>query len=351
VKPVVSILIPAFNAAPWIADTIKSALAQTWAETEIIMVDDGSTDRTLAIARQFASGQVTVVTQENQGASAARNRAFSLSHGDYIQWLDADDLLAPDKISKQMEVAGQQPDKRTLLSSEWGHFMYRTGSARFIPTTLWTDLAPVEWLVRKLSLNLHMQPASWLVSRELTEAAGPWDTRLSLDDDGEYFCRVIRAASGIRFIAGARSYYRLSGCNSLSRVDQSDKKLESLWLSLQLHIRHLRTLEDSARTRAAGLTYLQNWLPGFFPRRPDLAKEAQALATELGGRLGPPQLRRKYAWLQTLLGPAVTRHLQVCLPDLKLGVARWWDKTLFQMENRQAVADKSNPTHGTSSEH
>jgi glycosyltransferase involved in cell wall biosynthesis len=77
-KPLVSILIPAYNAEPWIADIIKSALNQTWPSKEIIIVDDGSCDQTLRVARQFASKAVSVVTQENQGASAARNNAFEL---------------------------------------------------------------------------------------------------------------------------------------------------------------------------------------------------------------------------------------------------------------------------------
>src|ERR1700722_15492058 len=101
--PLVSILIPAYNADRWIAETIRSAVNQTWERKEIIIVDDGSTDETLAVARQFESMLVRVVSQKNQGAASARNRAFSLSCGDYIQWLDADDLLAPDKVSRQME--------------------------------------------------------------------------------------------------------------------------------------------------------------------------------------------------------------------------------------------------------
>src|SRR5436309_10735842 len=90
--PLVSILIPAYNAERWIADTVRSALAQTWPRREIIIVDDGSRDQTLQVAQQFASKNVSVVAQENQGASAARNKAFELCQGDYIQWLDADDL-------------------------------------------------------------------------------------------------------------------------------------------------------------------------------------------------------------------------------------------------------------------
>ena len=102
-KPLVSILIPAYNSEEWIAYTMRSAIAQTWERKEIIVVDDGSSDRTAEVARRFASKEVSIVSVENQGAAAARNHALKLSQGDYIQWLDADDLLAPDKIAKQME--------------------------------------------------------------------------------------------------------------------------------------------------------------------------------------------------------------------------------------------------------
>src|SRR2546423_1863348 len=146
-KPLVSILIPAYNAERWIVATIQSALAQTWDRTEIIIVDDGSSDRTAAVAKRFESETLRVVTQKNQGAAAARNKAFSMSTGDYIQWLDADDLLSPGKIEKQMAVAGSP---RTLLSSAWGHFIHRPYRARFIPTALWRDQSPTEFLTNKL---------------------------------------------------------------------------------------------------------------------------------------------------------------------------------------------------------
>ena len=111
-----------------------------------------------------------------------------------------------------------------------------------------------------------MQTATWLVSRELTQAAGPWDTRLSLDDDGEYFCRVVLASDAIRFVPEAKVFYRQPGFDRLSSIDQSDKKLESQFLSMQLHVEYLRSLEESERVRAASLTYLQTWF-GCFPKR------------------------------------------------------------------------------------
>lgn len=336
-KPLVSILIPAYNAAPWIGETIQSALHQDWPNVEIIVVDDGSKDKTLAVAQSFAGAKVLVVTQKNAGASAARNKAFSLSKGDYIQWLDADDLLAPDKISRQMEEAEKYAHPRLLLSSEWGGFMFRPRRAHFDATPLCADQSPLEWLLHKMGENLHMQPATWLVSRELAQAAGPWDTRLSLDDDGEYFCRVITASHGIRFVPGAKSFYRMSGLGSLSNVDQSDKKLESLWLSMQLHVSHLRALEDSERTRAACVTYLGNLLPFFNLTRPDIVAQGRQLAESLGGTLKMPGVRPKYAWLEKLFGLRTAYRAQVLLPNMKVSLLRSWDKVMYHLERRAGV--------------
>lgn len=335
-KPLVSILIPAFNAQEWIADTLRSAIAQTWDRREIIVVDDGSTDRTVEVARRFQAKGVRVVTQENRGAAAARNAAFSLSQGDYIQWLDADDLMAPDKIAMQMEALDQCQSKRTLLSSEWGNFFYRYYRAEFIPTALWTDLSPVEWLLRKMGQNLHMQTATWLVSRELTESAGPWNTQLRGDDDGEYFCRVLLRSNGVVFVRGAKVYYRASGTNSLSYIGRSDSKLDPQWHSMKLHIDYLRSLEDSPRVRAACVKYLQNWLVFFYPERFDLVEQMQQKAEELGGRLTVPKLSWKYSWIELLFGRVLASRAQVVLRKLKWSSVRFCDKALFRIANRDS---------------
>jgi glycosyltransferase involved in cell wall biosynthesis len=341
-RPLVSILIPAYNTDRWIADAIDSALAQTWPRKEIVVVDDGSTDQTLQVARQFASKTVSIVTQENQGASAARNKAFKLCQGDYIQWLDADDLLSPDKVAKQMAAAQECQDKRRLLSSGWGYFMYRPSRAQFLPTPLWCDLSPVEWLLRKMGQNLHMQTATWLVSRKLTRAAGPWDTRLSLDDDGEYFCRVVLASNGIRFVPDAKVFYRQSGFDRLSSIDRSDKKLESQVLSMRLHVGYLRHFEDSERVRAASLTYLQAWFDCFFEERPDLARELERLAGTLGGRLETPRLHWKYLWIQKLFGWTVAKQVRQGWNQCKSSVIRSWDKALFRLEGRNFALRSGN---------
>ena len=330
--PLVSILIPAYNAEPWIAEAIRSALGQTWPRKEVIVVDDGSTDHTLRITQQFETKGVRIITQPNQGAAAARNTAFSLSGGDYIQWLDADDLLSPHKIAHQMEQATRAKDPRVLFSSAWGSFRYRPGKAKFIPTPLWCDLSPTEWLTRKWEGNWHVQTASWLISRELTEAAGSWDTRLLSDDDGEYFSRVIGVSRAIRFIPESRIYYRITSSSRLSHIGRSDKKMEAQLLAMKLQIGYLRAREDSDRVRAACVICLQDWLPSFYPDRPDLVQEAQQLAESLGGRLSLPKASWKFAWIEKLFGFAAAKHTQLHYNQAKCSVLRAWDKMMHSLQ-------------------
>jgi glycosyltransferase involved in cell wall biosynthesis len=345
--PMVSILIPAFNAQDWIGDTLRSVIGQTWPCKEIIVVDDGSTDRTVEIARQFESPILRVLEKENAGAAAARNKAFSLSTGDYIQWLDADDLLAPDKVERQMELARECKNKKILLSSAWGQFMHRYYRAKFIPTDLWCDLSPVEWLLRKMGQNLYMQTASWLVSRELTEAAGPWNTRLLSDDDGEYFCRVLMAGEAVRFVPEARTYYRGPGLafRSLSYIGQSRRKIDAHWLSMQIHINYLLSMEQSERARAACLNYLQTSLIHFFPERPEIVSEVQQVASRLGGRLSTPSLSWKYSWMRALFGWRAAKKGQQYLLQLRWASERFWDRAIFQMQANRLTPMWNEPTY------
>jgi len=334
-KPLVSILIPAYNAQKWIAYTIQSAIAQTWQRKEIIVVDDGSTDRTAELARRFASKEVKVVSTDNQGLSGAVNNAYRLCQGDYIQELDADDLLAPDKIERQLAALRESDSKRILLSSPWAWFHYRTRRAHFVPNSLWHDLSPVEWLLRKMSENLHMQNATWLVSRELAEEAGPWDTRLNYDQDGEYFARVLLASEGTRFVREGRVFYRASDSNRISFIGNSDKKKNSLIRSMNLHIQYIRSLEDSERVRKACLNYMQAWFENFYPDRPDIVVELQSLAAELQGHLDVPHLRWKYAWMVPVFGWKAAKWAQRVLPETKAALLKRWDKAMFEFETRE----------------
>jgi O-antigen/teichoic acid export membrane protein/glycosyltransferase involved in cell wall biosynthesis len=336
-RPLVSILIPAYNAEEWVAETLCSALAQTWEPKEIILVDDGSSDRTLEVARRFESPIVRIVAQPNRGASAARNTALPLSQGEYIQWLDADDLLAPDKIALQMEAVKRGTGGRTLLSSEWGSFMYGTAQAQFLPTALWESLPPLEWLHRKMGQNLFMQTATWLVSRELTEVTGQWDERLLHDDDGEYFCRAVMASDGVKFVPGSRVYYRCFGINSLSHIGTSDAKIASFWLSIQLHLRYLQSLDQSDRMQTTSLTYLREALINFYPEHREILSEIADMERQLGGRLELPQLSWEYVWLRNIFGWHAVKPAQRFLRKIRWSSERYVRKVMFEMSSMHRV--------------
>jgi len=305
----VSIIIPAYNAEKWIGETIKSAINQTWGNKEIIIVDDGSSDATFKIASGFESKNVKVISQRNKGASAARNTALTIAQGTYIQYLDADDLLAPDKISCQLQESIKGLDSLVLLSSAWGKFFSRPNRAQFRPSSLWQDLDPVEWIIRKFTENTFMADSSWLVSRRLIEIAGRWDERLSLDDDGEYACRVVSKCEKVKFVADAKCYYRVGSIGSQSFMT-SDKALHSQFLSICLCIEHIKLVEDSERTRRACWNYLNDYYNFFYPDNVTLSKNVRDLAASLGGDLNVPVERHHSRLFKTLFGQKRARKIR-----------------------------------------
>ena len=102
----VSILIPCYNSEKWVGETLDCCLRQTYPNIEVVLVDDGSTDNSLAIAREYEKKdkRIRVFSQPNSGGCRARNLAFEKSTGDYIKYLDADDLISDDMIEKQVEL-------------------------------------------------------------------------------------------------------------------------------------------------------------------------------------------------------------------------------------------------------
>lgn len=326
-NPLVSILIPAYNSEKWIQDTVKSAMGQTWPKKEIIIVDDGSQDDTLRLAKSFGSKSVKVIAQENRGASFARNKALEFSQGDYIQWLDADDILHKDKIKEHIKAAENENNPRVLLTSSFGTFFFRTQKAIFRPSTLWQDLTPVEWMMKKFSDNIWMNPATWLVSRELTELAGPWDETLTWNDDGEYICRVVSVSEKVKFVPEAMCYYRIGNTNSLSSgLKRSNKRLISMYSSIVKQNSYLISLEDSKRTRASCLDHLQEDYIYFFPESKELMEKLNVLAINLGGELVPPRLKFKYSILQKMFGWGLAKNALFCLPKIKMLTYKYFEK-------------------------
>jgi Glycosyltransferases involved in cell wall biogenesis len=102
-SPLVSIIIPAYNAEQWIEEAVNSCLNQSYKNIEVIVVNDGSTDGTLSVVQQISDSRLKVFSQMNMGACVARNRGFDESQGEYVNFFDADDTMYPDAIEKQIK--------------------------------------------------------------------------------------------------------------------------------------------------------------------------------------------------------------------------------------------------------
>jgi glycosyltransferase involved in cell wall biosynthesis len=310
-KLLVSILIPCYNAVPWLAETLESALAQTWLHKEIILVDDGSTDQSLVIAKEFESKGVKVISQPNRGASAARNRALQEAQGDFIQYLDADDLLAPDKIERQIRLIEDSHchHYQYVVAGEWARFYNSFVEAKFIPEPVWNDMLPVDWLVCSWEGGGMMHPAAWLVPRAIAEKAGLWNENLSLNDDGEYFFRVMLASQGVKFCVGAKSYYRSGFSGSLSGR-KSRKSWESAFLSLELCSSHLLDRENSWRTRRVCATAFQRFVYSAYPNDLELVQRAEEKVRSFGGSELKPSGNYFFQILSRAMGWKAVRRIQ-----------------------------------------
>lgn len=332
-QPLVSILIPTFNAERWIRQTLESAISQDYPRKELIIVDDGSTDRTLEIARTFESRSALVIAQQNAGGPAARNRALAHAQGEYIQWLDHDDLLGPKKISSQInELERAQIGDRILLSCPFSTFFYRWEKARAYHSRLYSDLTPSDYFFIKFSDDTYFQPSCWLVSRKLSDLAGPWWELRSPDDDGEYFCRVVAASKSIHFVPEARCYWRVGHRGFSEAWKRSHVHLEALYETTARCIEHYRKLEDSEKSRAACVAFLQNRLIYFYPDRPQLVQQICALAEALGGTLSTPAVSRKYSYIRQAFGWPAAKRFMVASADLRRSINRHWDKLMYDVQ-------------------
>ncbi len=305
--PLVSIIIPCHNAAPWLRATLESALAQTWQDIEVIVVDDGSTDDSAAIARSFAPRGVHVQTQPNRGASAARNHGLKLARGEFVQFLDADDLLTPDKIAVQVERL-QRDGMDCVATCRWARFVDDPGHPVIFESEVFQDLDPRDYLIMHTARQGTMHPAAWLLPRPVAERVGPWDETLSLNDDGEYFARVALAARRLLFSPHGASLYRSGLTGSLSRR-RDGRALKSLLRSVELIAGHLRTAEDSPRTRQALADYWQRLAYEVYPVSLEIYRRAEAEARALGGSPIEPAMGTRQRMLAHVIGWKLARRI------------------------------------------
>jgi glycosyltransferase involved in cell wall biosynthesis len=287
--PLVSIIIPVYNAGKFLAETINSALDQTWVNKEVIIVDDGSTDNSLNIAKKFKDPRIRIFEQKNSGASAARNKGLSVAEGEYIQFLDADDLLSTNKIEEQVKLLKEKPyvistcatihffDSENPFGTQPVHEWYREGS---------TD--SVQFLTRLYGGHL-IGPAfggmitshSWLCSKAVIDRAGRWNEELTVNDDGEYFCRVILASDEIIYAPNSVCYYRkYKNKKSLSATDDY-RANQSRLMSTDLKAQYLLGKTDDIHVKLVLCRLYYENAVSFFPKHKALAMEAEKKANIL----------------------------------------------------------------------
>ncbi len=201
----VSVIMPTHNRAHLIGESIASALGQSLPPAEIIVVDDGSSDHTFDVVREF-SGCVTCLRQANAGKSAALNRGIAAARGDYLLVLDDDDLLPAGALAAH--VAALEAEGTAGFS--WGQFARFSGRGEDAPAS--TDLEPVpqpgaKRLLVQLMVCCFLPNPAWMVRRSVQEAAGPYRTDLPRGQDYEMILRIARAAPGV-FAGGVTLYQR-----------------------------------------------------------------------------------------------------------------------------------------------
>lgn len=202
-EPIVSVVIPLYNARDVIRETIESVFAQTYHDYEIVVVDDGSTDGSGDVLRLYGD-RIRSIQQPNGGVAQARNRGIAAARGRYIALLDHDDLWAPDKLAKQVEVLDTQPAVGMVVT-DVAH-MDRAGRPlhQFGPA-----YQPQHEFARVFVQSFVPTPSATLIRRSVLEAVGGFDEQFNSAgmDDHELWTRIA-AATTIAGISEALTQHR-----------------------------------------------------------------------------------------------------------------------------------------------
>lgn len=253
----VSIIIPAYNCADYLKKSIETVLQQTYVNKEIIIVDDSSTDDSYAIAKGFENQGVIIIQQPNAGAAVARNKGLAYASGEYIQFLDADDFLSPDKIERQVAaLAGDtsrvavcnyvsfiedKEIKETMIYPDQSSFIYSSDNPINFLINLWGGNGPSNFI----------QTNCWLVPRNIINKAGYWRKYRCPDDDGEFFSRVLLASAGIVYVTGIMNFYRRQKNEHKLSSNPNRKYVQNTLLSIDLKYKYLKQKSDSEKIDSA----------------------------------------------------------------------------------------------------
>ncbi len=238
VSPLVSVIIPTHNRAHWLPLAIQSALYQTHEAMEVIVVDDGSTDVTPEVVRAFGD-RITYIRQDNAGVSRARNRGFAASRGDFVCFLDDDDIYLPGKISAQLDALHKRrtaplANCRYFIMSEGGALLHHTG------------LPPERDSLEQLLLSNFVWMSGPLIRRGVFEQCGGFDERLSIAADLDIWLRITQLGDLIT-VQQPLGAYRIHTSSMLADVANTEEEClrvlqwafaRSRWSPAQARLRH-----------------------------------------------------------------------------------------------------------------
>ena len=269
----VSIIIPLYNSEAYIAQTIDSCLAQTHRDIEIIVAENGSTDKSYQIVKSIDDKRLSVFQILKSNAAAARNYGYHKATGAYIVFLDADDVMASNKIELQLKALSKKP-KGFIASCAWAKFKINTKEAIITPQKVWNIQNPIDWCLQSWMGEGMMIPGCWLIPKPIIDKAGLWDERLSLHDDGEFMCRVLLASKGNVFVENTVVYYR-QVASSLSRQNQSYRAAKSALEVCESYRKQVLFVKDGPRVRQALVNNYRRFMYEFHPKHKDLLQQAR----------------------------------------------------------------------------
>lgn len=190
----VSVIIPSYNGAQWVADTLRAVLAQTHAAVEIIVVDDGSTDTTCDVVRQVAP-QARLLTQANARVSAARNAGLAAAQGEFVIFLDQDDIWHPQQLARQVAWMQQHADCGAVVCRY--HHWYPTQGHYPAPASVWppdpglaADPDFTGWVYHQFLFDCWALTSGTLMRRAALVSAGGFDTKLTYSEDWDLWLRL-----------------------------------------------------------------------------------------------------------------------------------------------------------------
>ena len=280
--PLVSIVIPIYNSENYIADTILSCINQFYNNIEIILVNDGSTDNSEKEVLKFNDIRILYFKIENCGACEARNFGISKANGQLLQFLDHDDLLEPNKISNQIEYFNQYGEDY-VYSGIMGSV---SGNIKTIDEgyeVYQKDFSPQQYFeVKLIEFGKAITTGAWLVSAKLVRSTHGWDSRAGLNDDGEYFMRIILNSKGIIFCEKAVFYFRRDVPNSLSKQFNS-KEVYVKWLfSYQSFVKYFMLRLENTVAKQLSWKALSVYYCASYPNYPELLKQCKKDINLLG---------------------------------------------------------------------